>query len=219
MRFNTVGKLALAFLAGHPIFITVFRQGPDEEMTMAIFGYGRVSTSQQDTENQRLELEQAGWTFDFWFTDVVSGKVPAVQRKAFSEMLSKIRDGETLVVAKLDRLGRDAIDVLQTVRKLADRNIKVIVYQLGTTDLTSAAGKLLLSMLAAVAEMERDLLIERTQAGLLRAKAEGKKLGRPPIIAPEDCRAIIEKKNNGISVSALAREYGVSRATITAIFD
>lgn len=72
---------------------------------MAIFGYGRVSTSQQDTENQRMELEQAGWTFDFWFSDVVSGKVPAVQRKAFFEMLSKIRDGETLVVAKLDRLG------------------------------------------------------------------------------------------------------------------
>ena len=186
---------------------------------MAIFGYGRVSKSQQDTENQRLELEQAGWTFDLWFTDVVSGKVPAVQRKAFSEMLSKIRDGETLVVAKLDRLGRDAVDVLQTVRKLADRNIKVIVHQLGTTDLTSTAGTLLLSMLAAVAEMERDLLIERTQAGLLRAKAEGKKLGRPPIIAPEDRRAIIEKKNNGNSVSALAREYGVSRATITAIFD
>lgn len=91
-------------------------------------------------------------------------------------MLSKIRDGETLVVAKLDRLGRDAIDVLQTVRTLADRNIKVIVHQLGTTDLTSAAGKLLLSMLAAVAEMERDLLIERTNAGLLRAKAEGRKL-------------------------------------------
>ena len=74
-------------------------------------------------------------------------------------------------------------------------------------------------MLAAVAEMERDLLIERTQAGLLRAKAEGKKLGRPPRIAPEDRRAITEKKNNGTSVSALAREYGVSRATITAIFD
>lgn len=83
---------------------------------MAIFGYGRVSTAQQDTENQRLELEQAGWTFDFWFTDVVSGKTPAMQRKAFSELLGKIRDDETLVVAKLDRLGRDAIDVLQTVR-------------------------------------------------------------------------------------------------------
>lgn len=212
-----MGKLALAIVGWRPIVDTVFWQGPDEEMTMAIFGYGRVSTSQQDTENQRLELEQAGWTFDFWFTDVASGKVPAVQRKAFSEMLSKIRDGETLVVAKLDRLGRDAIDVLQTVRKLADRNIKVIVHQLGTTDLTSAAGKLLLSMLAAVAEMERDLLIERTQAGLSRAKAEGKKLGRPSKIAPEARMAIIEKKNSGTSVSALAREYGVSRATIAAL--
>lgn len=209
----------MAIVGRRPIVDTDFWQGPDEEMTMAIFGYGRVSTSQQDTENQRLELEQAGWTFDFWFTDVVSGKVPAVQRKAFSEMLSKIRDGETLVVAKLDRLGRDAIDVLQTVRKLADRNIKVIVHQLGTTDLTSAAGKLLLSMLAAVAEMERDLLIERTQAGLSRAKAEGKKLGRPSKIAPEARMAIIEKKNSGASVSALAREYGVSRATIAAILD
>lgn len=96
-----------------------------------------------------------------------------MQRKAFSEMLSKIRDGETLVVAKLDRLGRDIIDVLQTVRVLSDRGIRVIVHQLGNTDLSSAAGKLLLSMLAAVAEMERDLLIERTQAGLSRAKAEG----------------------------------------------
>lgn len=214
-RFHIVGKLALAFLAGHPIFITVFWQGPDEEITMATFGYGRVSTTQQDTENQRLELWQAGWKIDYWFTDVISGKVPAMQRKAFSELLGKIREGETLVVAKLDRLGRDAIDVLQTVRALAGRNIKVIVHQLGTTDLTSAAGKLLLSMLAAVAEMERDLLIERTQAGLSRAKAEGKKLGRPSKIAPESRRVIIEKRNRGVSVSALAREYGVSRATIT----
>ena len=183
---------------------------------MAIFGYGRVSTAQQDTENQRLELEQAGWTFDFWFTDVVSGKTPAMQRKAFSELLGKIRDDETLVVAKLDRLGRDAIDVLQTVRVLSDRGIRVIVHQLGNTDLTSAAGKLLLSMLAAVAEMERDLLI---QAGLTRAKAEGRKLGRPSKIAPEARGAIVAKKNSGTSVSALAREYGVSRATIAAIVD
>jgi DNA invertase Pin-like site-specific DNA recombinase len=186
---------------------------------MATFGYGRVTTSQQDTENQRLELGQAGWQIDYWFADVVSGKVPAMQRKAFSEMLNKIRDGETLVVAKLDRLGHDAIDVLQTVRALADRNIKVIVHQLGTTDLTSAAGKLLLSMLAAVAEMERDLLVERTQAGLSRAKAEGKRLGRPSKIGSEARRTILDKKAAGISVSSLAREYDVSRATIVAVLN
>ncbi|MNN96714.1 putative DNA-invertase from lambdoid prophage Rac [compost metagenome] len=72
-------------------------------------------------------------------------------------------------------------------------------------------------MLAAVAEMERDILVGRTQAGLSRAKAEGKKLGRPSKIFPEARRSIIEKKNRGISVSALAREYGVSRATISAV--
>lgn len=125
----------------------------------------------------------------------------------------------TPVVEKLDRLRRDAIDVLQSVRLLSDRGIKVIVHQLGTIDLIFSVGKLLMSILAAVAEMERDLLIERTQAGLSRAKAEGKKLGRPSKIAAEARRAIVAKKNNGVSVSALAREYGVSRATITAIFD
>ncbi|SEA62660.1 Resolvase, N terminal domain [Lonsdalea quercina] len=101
-------------------------------------------------------------------------------------MLGKIRTGKTLVVAKLDRLGRDAINVLQTVRLLSDHRIKVIFHQLGNTDLTSTTGKLLLSMLVAVAEMARDLLIERTQAGLSRAKAEGRSW--------EDRGAILEKK-------------------------
>lgn len=84
------------------------------------FAYGRVSTGLQETLNQRLELENAGWVIDFWFSDTVSGKTHAAQRPAFRELLSKIRDGETLVVSKLDRLGRDAIDILQTVRMLGD---------------------------------------------------------------------------------------------------
>lgn len=185
-----------------------------------IFGYGRVSTGQQTTENQRLELEQAGYQIeaDYWYADDgVSGKVAANQRPAFKQMLSQIRKGETLVVSKLDRLGRDAIDILQTVRQLGERGIKVIVHQLGNTDLTSPAGKLLLSMLAAVAEMERDLLIERTQAGLQRAKAEGKKLGRPSKTTPEQRAEIRQKLGAGETVSALARLYDVSRANIIGI--
>lgn len=184
---------------------------------MAVFGYGRVSTGQQTTDNQRLELAQAGYEIepDFWFADEgISGKVAASQRPAFKSLLSQIRKGETLVVSKLDRLGRDSIDVLQTVKQLADRQIKVIVLQLGNTDLTSPAGKLLLSMLAAVAEMERDLLVERTQAGLARAKAEGKRLGRPSKTTPEQRTEIQRRLGAGESVSALARFYGVSRATI-----
>jgi len=187
---------------------------------MANFGYGRVSTGQQTVENQRHELERAGYQIepDFWFADEgVSGKVAASQRPAFKRLLGQIRKNETLVVSKLDRLGRDAIDVLQTVRNLGERGVKVIVLQLGTTDLTSAAGKLLLSMLAAVGEMERDLLVERTQAGLRRARAEGRALGRPSKTTPEQRSEIRRRLGAGESVSALARAYGVSRANIIGI--
>lgn len=154
---------------------------------------------------------------DFWFADEgISGKVAASQRPAFKKLLGQIRKGETLVVSKLDRLGRDAIDVLQTVRMFGNREVKVVVHQLGSTDLTSPAGKLLLSMLAAVAEMERDLLVERTQAGLARAKAEGKILGRPSKTTPEQRAEIRQKIEAGVSISALSREYKISRASIIA---
>jgi DNA invertase Pin-like site-specific DNA recombinase len=189
---------------------------------MKVFGYGRVSTGQQTTENQRLELEQAGYLIesDYWFADEgISGKVSASQRPAFKALKVQIRQGETLVVSKLDRLGRDAIDVLQTIKELGNKGVKVIVHQLGNTDLTSPAGKLLLMMLSAVAEMERDLLVERTQAGLARAKAEGKILGRPSKTTDIQRVEIIKKLQVGESVSAVAREYKVSRASIIGIRD
>lgn len=187
---------------------------------MAVFGYGRVSTSTQHTENQRLELEAAGFKIDYWFSDTgVSGKTCASQRPEFALLLDKIRDGETLVVSKLDRLGRDAVDVLQTIRLLGSRGIQVIVLQLGKVDLTSVAGKLLLTMLVAVAEMERDLLIERTQAGLERAKAQGKILGRPSKTNDQQRLEIRTLLTSGESVSAVARQYNVSRANIISIRD
>jgi DNA invertase Pin-like site-specific DNA recombinase len=185
---------------------------------MAIFAYSRVSTKDQTTENQHLEIETAGYKVDYWFSDVgVSGSLHASQRPQFKALLDKIRDGETLVVSKLDRLGRDAVDVGATLKNLKARQIKVIVLQLGNLDLTSAAGKLMLSMLAAVAEMERDLLVERTQAGLARAKAEGKTLGRPVKTSDSQRQQIIDKRLAGATVSALAREYGVSRISINRI--
>ena len=106
---------------------------------MATFGYGRVSTREQDTENQRLELERAGFQIDFWFADSISGKVSATQRPQFKDLLAKIRDGEQLVVSKLDRLGRDAQDVGATIKILGERKIEVVVHQLGKLDLTSPA--------------------------------------------------------------------------------
>lgn len=184
---------------------------------MATFAYGRVSTKEQTSDNQRLEIENAGHKVDFWFADTISGKTSATQRPQFAKLLEQIRDGETLVVSKLDRLGRDAQDVGSTVKLLAARQISVIVLQLGKLDLASPAGKMMLTMLAAVAEMERDLLVERTQSGLLRAKAEGKTLGRPAKTTPEQRREIIAMHARGESVSALARRYAVSRANILGI--
>jgi putative DNA-invertase from lambdoid prophage Rac len=185
---------------------------------MAIFGYARVSTHDQTTSNQRLEIEQAGYQIDYWFTDEgVSGAIPALKRPQFRELLSKIRKGESLVVTKIDRLGRDALNIQETVKGLRDAGIRVYVNQLGGTDLTSSAGKMLLAMLSAFAEMERDLIVDRTRAGLARAKAAGKKFGRPPKTTPEQRDAIRSRLERGDSVSAVARDFGISRASVIAI--
>ncbi|WP_426176106.1 recombinase family protein [Massilia sp. TWR1-2-2] len=184
---------------------------------MNFFGYGRVSTLDQNTQNQKLEIEQAGYKLMSWYEDVgISGSTHATQRPQFNAMLDKIRPGETLVVTKLDRLGRDAHDVGSTIKTLAAMDVQVIVLQLGKLDLASPPGKLMLTMLAAVAEMERDLLVERTQAGLARAKAQGKILGRPLKTAPKERAEIVSRYQQDERVSALARLYGVYRASILA---
>ena len=182
---------------------------------MAIFGYGRVSTKDQTTENQRCEIEAAGYAIDYWYADEgVSGKVSAFQRPQFAKMLGRVRDGETLVVSKLDRLGRDAQDVGATIKVLSARKIEVIVLQLGKLDLASPACKLMLNMLAAVAEMERDLLEERTQSGLAKAKAAGKVLGRPFKTNESQRAEIVAKRQGGASISSLSRDYSISRASV-----
>ena len=188
-----------------------FEQG---DLQMAIFGYGRVSRKDQTAENQRLEVERK-YLLDFWFADEgVSGAVEAFKRPEFSHMLQQIRRGETLVVSKLDRLGRNAIDIGATLRDLEGRGVKVIVVQLGEFDMTSPTGKVMITMLSAVAELERDLIIERTQAGLERAKAQGKRLGRRPRLSKLDKEVLRQRVAAGVSISQLARELDVSRATI-----
>jgi DNA invertase Pin-like site-specific DNA recombinase len=143
--------------------------------------------------------------------------VSAGQRPQFAKLLGQIWDGETLVVSKLDRLGRDALDVGATIKMLGVRKIQVIVLQSGKMDLTSLAGKLMLNMLSAVAEMERDLLVERTQAGLARAKKESKTLGRPTKTSEVQRKEILAKHQAGINISELSRQYGVSRISIARI--
>ncbi len=124
-----------------------------------------------------------------------------------------------MVVTKLDRLGRNAMDVGSTVAKLADLGVRVHCLALGGVDLTSSTGKLTMNVINAVAEFERDLLIERTQAGLSRAKAEGKRLGRPASLTAEQRGNVARRLGQGTGVSALAREFKTSRQTILRIRD
>ncbi len=187
-----------------------------------IFGYSRVSTSdgRQSTENQRLAIEQAGYKIarGRWFEDKISGSTPALTRPQFSKMLDRLEEGDTVVVVELSRLGRDALDVMATVKLFKDRGIKLVVLQLGNLDLTSPSGELMVNVIAAVAQMEKALLIERVNAGLERVKKEGKvKLGRPAKTSPKQQEEIRVRKAEGTSVSQLARDYGISRATVLSI--
>lgn len=180
------------------------------------FAYCRVSTAEQTTDNQVREIEGAGFAVEArrTVTETVSGSMPAMERKGFAKLCDRMEDGDVLIVTKLDRLGRNAMDVRATVERLAGGGIRVHCLALGGVDLTSAAGKMTMSVLNAVAEFERDLLIERTQAGLSRAKAEGKTLGRPCALSADQLAEVQTKRAAGVSLGALAVEYGVSRAAI-----
>ncbi len=119
-----------------------------------------------------------------------------------------------LIVTKLDRLGRNAMDIRKTVEQLAESDIRVHCLALGGVDLTSPAGKMTMQVISAVAEFERDLLLERTHAGIARARESGKRFGRPSALNDEQKKSVLERLSTGMSVSAVAREFGTTRQTI-----
>jgi len=180
------------------------------------FAYARVSTTGQTTENQIQEIEAAGFHVEprRIVTETVSGSTPIAQRREFSKLMDRLEAGDVLIVTKLDRLGRDAIDVSSTVMALAEMGVRVHCLALGGVDLTSSAGTMTMNVLNAVAQFERDLLIERTQAGLNRAKAEGKTLGRKATLSEQQKQTVLDDLAAGLSVSAIARKLGTSRQTV-----
>jgi putative DNA-invertase from lambdoid prophage Rac len=186
-----------------------------------IFVYARVSTTDQTTDNQIQEVAGAGFAVQPGrvVVETISGGVAAGQRPGFRRLLDRLESGDVLVVTKLDRLGRNAIDIRTTVESLAALGVRVHCLALGGVDLTSAAGKMTMQVIAAVAEFERDLLVERTQAGLARVKAAGRHLGRPFSLTTAQRQHIARRLADGESVSALAREYGASRQTVMRVRD
>jgi putative DNA-invertase from lambdoid prophage Rac len=185
------------------------------------FAYCRVSTTGQTTENQVREIEAAGFKVDARriVAETISGSSSIDQRPGFAKLMDRLERDDVLIVTKMDRLGRNAVDVTQTVERLAGMGVRVHCLALGGVDLTSAAGKMTMQVLGAVAQFERDLLIERTTSGLARAKAEGATLGRPASLTAAQQGAVREALQAGASVSEVARQYDTSRQTIMRVRD
>ena len=181
-----------------------------------VFAYCRVSTVDQNTQNQIIEIKTAGFAIETHrlIEENISGSVAAKQRPGFIKLIDRMEQGDVLVVTKLDRLGRNAMDVRATVEQLASSGVRVHCLALGGFDLTSPAGKMTMQVIAAVAEFERDLLIERTQSGILRAKAAGKRFGRRPSLNTEEQTTVLKRLNAGDSVAKVAREFKTTRQTI-----
>ena len=181
-----------------------------------VFAYCRVSTLEQNTENQRHEIEAAGFAIrpQRLIEEHISGSVAASERPGFIRLLDRMENGDVMIVTKRDRLGRNAMDIRKTVEQLASSDIRVHCLALGGVDLTSAAGRMTMQVISAVAEFERDLLLERTHSGIARAKAAGKRFGRPSALNEEQQLTVIARINAGISISAIAREFNTTRQTI-----
>ncbi len=173
-------------------------------------GYARVSTDDQNLDLQRDALKQAGCSVIYEETG--SGKT--ADRPELEQCRKALRPGDTLVVWRLDRLGRSLPDLVQIVADLERQGIgfQSITEQIETG---SAAGKLQFHVFAALAEFERNLIRERTRAGLVAARARGRAGGRKPKLDAKQIRHIkVLLRDPATRVSELARDYGVSRTTI-----
>ncbi|KPX41405.1 recombinase family protein [Pseudomonas syringae pv. tagetis] len=178
---------------------------------MATIGYVRVSTHDQSVDAQKHGLSDT-YNVEEWYEDSgVSGAVKALDRPGFAALVAYVRRGDTLVVSAVDRLGRDTLDVLNTVEVLQAKGVSIISKREGF-DLGTPMGKAMLTMLAAVAELERSNIKARQMAGIERAKAEGKALGREKVI--DDAQVSAWRVAQGASIKATAEHFSISIASV-----
>lgn len=178
-----------------------------------IYGYARVSTDEQTHDGQTDELIGAGVPADRIVSEKVSGGVMASARPGLSGLLDRMEPGDTLVVTKLDRLGRDAPDTLSLIRDLRGRGVGVRILALGA-DTSGPAGTLILGVLASVAEWERAIISERTKDGLAAARRRGRVGGRRHVLSPSARADVVQAHGAGQSVSEIAKRYRCDRATV-----
>ena len=173
------------------------------------FGYARVSTTQQDEALQLDALEKAG--VEKVFTDHASGATTS--RPALDELLAQLRRGDTIVIWRLDRLGRSLRHLIEVVAELESRDVALRSLS-ESIDTSTPGGKLIFHLFGALAEFERGLIQERTQAGLTAARARGRVGGRPTVWTEEKINTARAMLESGKDVSTVARVLGVSRASV-----
>lgn len=177
---------------------------------MTTIGYARVSTTDQNPDAQTDQLTAYGC--EKLFIDTTSGTLSA--RPSLTMLLDYVRAGDTVVVTKLDRLGRSVKHLEELSAVLSAKDVALVAISQGI-DTTSAGGRLFFHMLAAIAEFEHDLIVERTKDGLSAARARGRKGGAKQKVTPlmaEQMRAMYEKKD--VTAQDVADAFGVSRATV-----
>src|SRR5512143_2857552 len=175
-----------------------------------LVGYARVSTTDQTLDLQKDALEKAGC--ERIFTDTASGA--KAERVGLDQALGYVRKGDTLVVWRLDRLGRSLRHLIETITKLNERGIgfKSITEAIDTT---TSGGKLIFHIFGALAEFERDIIRERTQAGLTAARARGRKGGRPKALTPKEVQQALTLYNAKThTIDEICRTLNISRATL-----
>jgi len=179
-------------------------------------GYTRVSTYSQDAQLQLDALVAAGVQKRDVFADVTSGSKTAAERPGMKKLLAYAEPGDTVVVWRVDRLGRSLIDVLNTVNLLRDRDVQVRSVSDGIDPATST-GRLMLNMLATLAEYERELIVERVTAGIAAARQNGTRFGRPvsdPAVIADKLAIAADARAKGRTAEDAARLVGWSRATL-----
>jgi DNA invertase Pin-like site-specific DNA recombinase len=170
------------------------------------FGYARVSTRGQTLEVQLAALDSAGVAPANIFAEKKSGRAGSA-RPQWEDVRSRLRPGDTLVVSKLDRMGRDMRETMETAWSLQDLGAKLEILSgplAGVYD-PRGMGKIFFAMLAGFAELEREMMIERTLDGLAQAAAEGRHGGRPPVISKDMMRIALGRRADGESVTGIAK--------------
>ena len=180
---------------------------------MRLFGYARVSTSRQSLDLQVKALKNEGVRANRIFTDKISGS--HLDREGLQMLRLKVEEGDVILVKKLDRLGRDTADMIQLVKEFDEMGVAIRFLDDGIST-EGSMGKMVVTILSAVAQAERQRILERTNEGRLEAKAKGIKFGRKPSVDKEKVRTL---RSQGVGATEIARQLNIGRSTVYTVLE